>query len=151
MKVTDITKDWVVKNFDLDEHRKMKKYRIEVGCIEAFNPYTKTEYSVYLSNIQKEIKANIRTMAKRHSVTVNQCVGTINVESSWDDYSDLNLTVEFEKEETDDQVISRLRSREKQKIKKQTTKASRDATDLKNHKKLKDEIAKLEKKMGMRS
>ena len=150
MKVKDVTEDWVTENFDIDKERKVKKHRIEVGCIDAFNSYDQVDYGLYLNNIRKEIKQRIRETAKLFGMRVQQCVGLVNVLPEWDEYDNLDLTVAFEKEETDAQVISRIRSREKQKIKRQTTQL-RDAADLKQRKKLKDELARLETKMGMRS
>lgn len=132
----EITKTWVVKNFDIDAERKTKKNRSSHRRI-----YDLMEDGTYpFDQWSLQVRDELLLLKKDYPEIPHDAAPYITFDTEHDygygccdgsTYRTVEVYFEYEVAETDDDVIKRIMAREKQKIRRKREKEKQDAADLK--------------------
>ena len=124
MRVRDITNDWIRENFNLESERKIKKKKVE-KYIVTFEELYKDNVDDFIAKLQNEVD-DFKMEFHVDEVAITQRKAYF-YEDSKDEFV---LSATMERMETDSEVISMLKSREKQKVKRILDKEAEQRREL---------------------
>lgn len=144
--VQKVTNEWIVNNFDIDKERRIVKHKTSEREVYLF----RNEGTYTLDDVIKEIRDTANDLGVMlDNATIKFRVGTDWTECCCDEGTmAVYVFAEYEAPETDSKVISRLKSRVKQKIKRERDKIKRAEKKAQAEAKEVEELKKLIKKYG---
>lgn len=152
MKINDVsqvTDDYIISNFDIEKNRKYKNTEENLGDIEGFDSkYSINDFFNFFKSLIEERKEDfLKRNHKKEIYDVNFFITSNEIieDCTHPFYSGemgyhFELHVTYSVKETDKQVISRIKSREKQKIKKKNNKTKEKNIKMKQLEKLAKEM-----------
>lgn len=147
--VRDITDEWVLNNFDINKERKEKLVENRQRIWDVLPSSGGTKVGVWITELQKKIDDLVDTYFKSNAeVKKFRCNAEVLIKSEryyYDCYSsdvEFEIIIRYERPETDKQVVSRLKSREKQKIKKANEKTKKEDRERQEYERLKRKFEK---------
>jgi hypothetical protein len=142
MKVKDITRDWIRANFDIDKERKIKVIHSlynDYSLVAFIENTNEKNGGVTLEGCIEQLKTAFDAFAKDFGVEVEDV--RLYDELDWEN-RDIRLRAEKEIPESDEDVITRLQRREKERLKKKLIKQETEERERKQYEKLKKKFEK---------
>lgn len=158
----DITESYIRSTFDIDKERQTRKKHELAGNVDDFapNPFNNSAYTISVSPMLKaqELGSYITTLTQKITAIAEQAAKTFNVPSPYkvcvrgDQYYDgpasLDVYLSWEQLETDKEVITRLRKRERARAQKKLEQKQKAAAKKKREELEYSTFLKLEQKYG---
>ena len=147
MNKEDITDEWVLANFDIDKERKTNTEVVSLGE-SYYDPSGKVELNKYLEDLKKSVEDQIKLFMDSTDFINPKILVEREMVFDWGSYDDreeLMIYVSHDMVETDEQVVKRIRSRERGTITKAEAALKRKAT---KEAKERDELKRLREKYG---
>ena len=151
MELKDVNDDWILENFDIDIERKIKtevskiyNYSLE----ELFDEDDKISVPDFIKKLETIVKeAEEKFIATRTDVKVFRTYIEHEHNTYYGDCdSSAYVVFEYDKTETDKEVITRIKKKKKAEITRDKKAKSKKEKDLIKLEKLKKEISDLEEK-----
>lgn len=147
LTVDDITDDWVLKNFDIDKERKYKYLNVRREIWEILPYDAAMEVHEWIERLTKAINEVVDAHFNDPETSQYRNDAQVLVQScrsyNWEDsYEEFIVFIRYQRPETDKQVVSRLKSREKQKIKAAKTRKEKVNKEKREYERLKKKFEK---------
>lgn len=151
MELKDVTDEWILENFDINEERKVKTETSKIynySLEELFTDGGKISVSDFINKLEVIVKeAKEKFIITRTDVKVFRTYIEHEQNTYYGDCdSSAYVVFEYDKTETDKEVITRIKKKKKAEISRDKKAKSKKEKDLIKLEKLKKEISDLEDK-----
>jgi len=147
MKKEDITDEWVLANFDINKERKTNNVVESLGSCH-YDTCGKTEFDQYLDDLKASVEDKCKLFNEVTAKLNSKILIQHEIDHGWHGdaaTTELVVYVSHDVVETDVQVISRIKKRERGKITKVEAADKRKAT---NEEKEREQLKRLQAKYG---